>query len=795
MPNQRRRAKKARKRAENGQLIPGVPAFHQGTAPEPGQEQRLHDSFFGAHEHGPPPLPPVPGINATFQEVVDWGRAVSEDGSVDVTASVDIWKRLQVGGVGGVGGGGGGPSFSVSDIGPVREAVELASQQLIRENARLDRELQQAQLDLERQIREGQLDLANRTETRIGRIQAMQNMLRQLELQVNSQLTLRGFDVQLRGQDIQQQGDVIDAEQRRFASEIEFWKARMDDALARGKLELAQEAQENLQRIQQAQLELTGRGQDVTARGQDVNAQIQANDQELRDAISQRDFAIANGDLAARQDAERRIRASEAAGIQLDAQAAQLDAARFEQTGVQGATTALGTIGRDLGNIELQRDRFLSQLLANPRDAPQLDIALGGGVQKLLQGQAPGGQSIGNIGTTPLLGDLFARTLQQINQRPDLDFFNRAGEFAEQLGTTQAPQTISPQDLVGQFRDELPPLAPLPAPPAPFTPTPVDVAPVAPFVPPVQEPITIGTPTPILGPASPELVGTAETTLADFQAGQAAGEAETGVTQQGFSAIELLQRLMSDPDFAARQRGELPIPAPPELPAPIPGLAGGGDLVIDEPTVAIGMRTGRPKFTLGEPTRQFPSGIPERVKITPMFAHGGQVSTKPTPAPEIGQPIGPPLRQFNPSPNPAPVSDLDIQLVDRNNPIPRTRPDVSPFGGVFRQAPAPIGQPIAPQPTSSFTRPTRIARPRTSGEILLGIRNALTPRSFLNLLPGQLDFLGGRVSALGISENDFFTDLRRGFPTGVNPAAISRASFSGGGTVYNLPRSQFRVVA
>ncbi|MCH8950159.1 MAG: hypothetical protein IIB87_07270, partial [Chloroflexi bacterium] len=369
----------------------------------------------------------------------------------------------------------------------------------------------------------------------------------------------------------------------------------------------------------QAQLELTGRGQDIVQREQDINAQIQANQQALEDAQSQRDYAISISDQAARQDAENRIRASEGAAIQLEAQAAQLDAAQFEQTGQLGAATTLGTIGRDLGNIELQRDQMLSRMLANPRDAVQLQIALGGGVdffEQLLGGQTPGGQSIGNIGTTPLLGDLFLQTLQDINQRPELGYFEEAAGFARTLGETEAPATLSPEELYQQYLASLPPMSALPEAPAPFVPTPVDVAPVAPFVPPELEEITTEVPLTFIEQE-------AETMRQEATAAAEAFVANYAPTATSGSLFDFLAQV--------NERGPLPYTGPPT--APVPSAAGGADLVVDEPTTAYGDITGEPKFTLGERTPEFPEGIPERVEITPMdeveeFRHGGRVRTR-----------------------------------------------------------------------------------------------------------------------------------------------------------------------
>ena len=110
MPNQRRRAKKARKKAAtNGQLIPGVPAFHQGTAPEPGQEQRLHDSFFGAHEHGAAELT-FPGFGAPIEAIVTYISSRDAEGQAPIDAVTALFEFLNPTGTGGGGVGARGPS-------------------------------------------------------------------------------------------------------------------------------------------------------------------------------------------------------------------------------------------------------------------------------------------------------------------------------------------------------------------------------------------------------------------------------------------------------------------------------------------------------------------------------------------------------------------------------------------------------------------------------------------------------------------------------------------------------------
>ncbi len=485
---------------------------------------------------------------------------------------------------------------------------------------------------------------------------------------------------------------------------------------------------------------------------------------------------------------------------------------------------------------------MLSQLLANPRDAVQAQIALGGGedIFQQLLGGGPLSQSIGNIGTTPLLGDMFLQALQQINQRPELGFFDEAAGFARELGTTQAPATLSPEELYQQYLANLPPVSQLPEAPTPFVPTPVEAPPVAPFVPPAPDPITPGTPDPVMAPASPALVQSIEEIKAQFMADlavqqEAAARGEFADPSQRLGISELFRRLNQNPEYAAREAGEVLPPLPPSGVAPVPALAGGGDLIVDEPTTAYGDVTGEKKFTLGERTPEFPQGIPERVEITPMtspkFAFGGTVSAQPT-GPGFGPAFGPgfrlrpPIRPVQPTivgrpmPIPAP-RPVQPTIVGSPTPIPRN----NPLGGATRPpsgfvpppifqpplvqptivgSPTPIAAPLPDQPTMIGPPATMIAAPppalptiaappvpapTTPGEILLGIRQALTPRfRKRGLLPSGREFISGRVSALGLSPEDFWADLIRGDPSGINPAMITRANFSTGGRVYSAPR-------
>ncbi len=120
---------------------------------------------------------------------------------------------------------------------------------------------------------------------------------------------------------------------------------------------------------------------------------------------------------------------------------------------VLGAGGLFGELGADLGNIELQRDRDLLQFLSNPRDFEQLALSLGGGFSFLEQLEAEEpvtGRSTRLIGEQTL-GPLFAEALASIMQRPELAFFEQAGERAgdiptfEELAGVEVPEAFFPE--------------------------------------------------------------------------------------------------------------------------------------------------------------------------------------------------------------------------------------------------------------------------------------------------------------------------------------------------------------
>jgi len=165
---------------------------------------------------------------------------------------------------------------------------------------------------------------------------------------------------------------------------------------------------------------------------------------ELDQLNSEHARAIADGNLQLARQIEARIDAAQRRQLQLE--------------GVLGAGQGLSGIGSSLGGIQAQRQQFLSQLAANPRDFAQLNIGLGGGesiFNQLIGGQQVGGQSTSLIGGTPTLGRDFAELLRQVNQRPELPIFEEAAErFRSIPGFAKGGQrlvTDEPMVAIGQI--------------------------------------------------------------------------------------------------------------------------------------------------------------------------------------------------------------------------------------------------------------------------------------------------------------------------------------------------------
>ncbi|KKN69045.1 hypothetical protein LCGC14_0445170 [marine sediment metagenome] len=321
------------------------------------------------------------------------------------------------------------------------------------------------------------------------------------------------------------------------------------------------------------ELELLQEQNNLERRQQDLTVEQENLNRQQRELESQRQFQIARGQLQLARQTERRIGEIQRAQQALAVRAQGLEEQRFaleeEATrfGLQISKAAQqGQLATAQGNIAARRAEFLSGLLANPRDFVQSQIALGGGqsfIQSLLQGQQVGGQSTGLIGDTPTLGQGFANALAQINARPEQDLFQQASETLGQIPSQFGPL----QQQQAQLRTD------------------------------------------------PEGVKAAvRLRLQNDPAFRQQFQQRMRARQASMRGA-LKERAGVDPNFARRFAGN----------AGLPGFAGGGRMVLDEPVVAIGQVSGRPRFTAGE------GGEPEIIDITPLnkvrsFQEGGRVT-------------------------------------------------------------------------------------------------------------------------------------------------------------------------
>jgi hypothetical protein len=636
-------------------------------------------------------------------------------------------------------------------------------------------------------------------------------------------------DIQRRGQDLLQERARLDREleQAIAAQDIEL-RRQIETRIAANeqtRLQLERDAhtlallQTQIDaRLRQQELLTQQRGQDVTQRGQDIGAQIAMHQARLQDLASQRQDAVARGDLELARAIEMRMRAEmqQAATLQQHQQA--LGAAGL---GIEAQTGAAGTMAQLAGPM--------AELQANPRNFMELQFQLGGGqnfLNQLMAGQPIGSQSAANITGSPAPGFRGAGDVQSI--------FQQAMAAAQQLSQMgqNVPGAPNLQALLGL--GQLPPMAPMPAP----------------------------IPTPPMG-----------------------------------------------------------APMPPPV-APVPAMAGGGQMVTNEPIVGMGMLSGRPRFTVGEPTAQFPQGAPELLKVMPMQEGGiigagtfwdkpGMAPTLPAPealrpalpqpkaAAQAGQPpvqvvINTPQAATAPSQPSAPTAPVPMGTAPTAPPMPGPKfqaevdfindilsrwpnitevdaffaqeqnftkvsnlllrlsagiitpqqawqllkswtvgvpagpgPPAPPTGPTKPTGPAPpapppeftgswptdvpkfdpvtgnpinidpvTGQPVIIDPDTGkvlgpWARPTPPPEAPGPGpeEFIRALMAAMNPKAYYNMLPSQGPFLSSLISAMGIPPGDLWESIFRQWPTGPDPSRTMFGNFSEGGTILTWPSS------
>lgn len=511
-------------------------------------------------------------------------------------------------------------------------------------------------------------------------------------------LDARRLDIQeqanqitIRGQDIQERLDEIELERRQLQLEI-------DQATGAAELALQERNIARLELLDQENVRLADERIALDAVQLEINQQLADIQQQAQDLS--------------------------AARLQLEELGLNLDAA----LGVGGA---LGNIGAQLGTIEQQRAETLANLIANPRDAVQTNIALGGEggdiLSRLLRGEQIGPQSTRLI-NGPVLGENFQAVLDQLLARPDLDIINQA---VERL--TEVPQ-FGNITLPGQTSVTPPGL---PAPP------------------------------PVLGPGPPSTAADFSATPPDFP--DTPQQLSDAFNQGGLPAF--LGRL-----GAAGQ--QVPTAADNAV-----TFAQGGSLVTNEPIVGVGTQSGKPRFIAGE------GGRPELINVVP-FQEGGDILTGTsggvrdilgglragTLTQAAAQSAGEVLVN---QPAPAPpavggVRDILEGLLEGTT----TPAQAQSAGEVLVNQPPDqvVGQPVSTEPGPPLGGFPNI------GAAVRALMN-FTPRQFFSLLPSQKAIWQSAVSALGLDPADVEQSILRGFPQGANPNTVSFGNFAAGGQI------------
>ena len=532
----------------------------------------------------------------------------------------------------------------------------------------------------------------------------------------------------------------------------------------------------------QAQLDIQREANRLTERGQDITAELTRIGHEIVALRDQQANAIAQGNLALSRQIETRMAQNEDRRIALEGerndiqrqqlginqQLANIQAQQAAISGTLGAGNLLGQIGTNLGNIEARRSENLAQLAANPRDFPQLNIALGGGTSFL--DQLLGREQVGPQGTRqinqPTLGPGFQRLIDAVTQRPDLDYFQQAAQRAGEIPAfgalnQGASQAAAPVSLAGGGKMV------------------------------IKEPVVgIGTQS---GLPLFTLAEGGEPEMMEVMPMQEGGtvKVDPAAPLETTSPLQrTIDKAVQPPGYGIEQPGAPPrpepllppgygIPSPDAPPRPEMTLPPSFRDAIADPSRPPGantdigqMRTLLPLFleAIGRPP---PSDIvPKKIAaldqlIAEAAAGRGDIPYRDLvrqrsalTAPDVR--LGPELlegyREYADL-----IGQTGLQRFGLDQRL-ATLEELRRTAGALTDQRTRAAAPPAQQP---FFNP---------GDAIRRLMN-FTPRQFFSLLPSQLQFLGGASSQLAVPPEDFFQSLLRGFPTAPNPARINFGNF------------------
>ncbi len=311
---ERRQRKKERKRQEA--LIPGVPGMQDG-----GVNLPFAPEYGGFHDpYAPGGLYTDIGALATQLGIPPGPDAIYE---IESLLGSGFLRDLLTGGGGG---GGGGRAWLPGEfeLEQQRQALEERAQRAHETRTRLDR---QAQIAIATGDRAAQERIANEQAAldaaELEYARQRDDLDRQLAEQqgaLDFNLATRGQDISTRGQDIGAQLDFLDLQLQQDAM-------LRNDALARGDQQLAIDIEQRMRTTQDAQNQLAVRGQDITQRGQDIDAALTTNAQQIDLFSAQIRQFEAEGNMAAAQDTENRLRAALRQQAALEQQGLELEAA------------------------------------------------------------------------------------------------------------------------------------------------------------------------------------------------------------------------------------------------------------------------------------------------------------------------------------------------------------------------------------------------------------------------------------------------------------------------------------